>query len=336
MSKLEKQGNKWTFRYYENGAQKRKTIEAFTHTEAKQLQYEFLHNHKTGANKVFHITTQAFLQEYLNYSQTNKRPNTYKKDKYATSNILRLIKIPLLKDITPKHIEEYKTERAKEVKPISVNRELDVLKALFTKATEWKYITESPAKPVKNIKVSKRPPRYLDEEEIKRLIEKAEGIYKDMIIISLYTGFRISEVFNLQWKDIDLEKNLISVSPKHNWTPKNYEFRAIPINAQLKQYLLKIKPAKAKSKDYVINQGQPLNTLQVAFKKLFKQADIKDATFHTLRHTFASLLVISGISLYTVSQLLGHSKTDTTMIYAHLSKEHLKNSVDNLNFNIKS
>ncbi|MCA6073024.1 MAG: tyrosine-type recombinase/integrase [Endomicrobium sp.] len=55
-------------------------------------------------------------------------------------------------------------------------------------------------------------------------------------------------------------------------------------------------------------------------------------SFRTLRHTFDSCLVINEISLFTVSQLLGHSKIETTMTYAHLSKEHLKNSVDILDF----
>ena len=65
---------------------------------------------------------------------------------------------------------------------------------------------------------------------------------------------------------------------------------------------------------------------------LFNYVKIENATFHTLSHTFASHLVINGISLYTVSQLLGHTKLETTMISARLSKEHLKNSVEALKF----
>ncbi|MCA6070588.1 MAG: tyrosine-type recombinase/integrase [Endomicrobium sp.] len=54
----------------------------------------------------------------------------------------------------------------------------------------------------------------------------------------------------------------------------------------------------------------------------------------TLRHTFASKLTIQGVSIYTASQLLGHSNIKTTMIYAHLSKEHLMESIDILDYNI--
>jgi site-specific recombinase XerD len=89
---------------------------------------------------------------------------------------------------------------------------------------------------------------------------------------------------------------------------------------------------RVKETDFIILQRQPINTLFITFKKVFKKAQIKDVSFHTLRHTFASYLVINGISIYTVSKLLGHSKIETTMIYAHLSKEHLKASVDSLKF----
>jgi len=330
--KLEKRGNKWSFRYSDNGEQKRKTIEAYTFKDAQRLQVEFLSSIKGKSSKLIDVKLQAFIKEYLSYSETNKRPRSYRIDKYALTNLFDYIKVANIKDFTPRHIEEYKTERAKKIKPVSVNREIQTIKAMFNKAVEWKYLSESPAKSVKYIKQSVKPPRFLSKEEIKALLEAASGYQKDMIMIALYTGFRISEVLNLQWSDVDFTKNLISVNPKHDFTPKDYEFRAIPINAQLKAYLLKLKLSEAKDSDYIVPKTIIPNTIWVAFNKLFKKAGIKTASFHTLRHTFASHLVISGISLYTVSQLLGHSKIETTMIYAHLSKDHLKHSVDILNF----
>ncbi len=334
-SKLEKQGNYWTFRYRENGVQKRKTIgDAFiSRREAENLQIEFLHKQRSNdKNKVSDISLVAFLNEYLNYAHTNKRPATYRKDGYTKNNILNFIKKHNLKDITPQDIENYKTQRVREIQPVSVNRELESIKAMFNIAVKWKYLKESPAEHVKPIKLAKKPPRYLSKEETETLLNVASGKYKDMIMIALYTGFRIGEIFNLQWQDVDFIKNDIRVSPKHNWTPKDYEFRSIPIHPTLKEYLLKLRPETVEETDYLINHDQSMNTLFVAFRKLFKRANLKSVSFHTLRHTFASYLVISGVSLYTVSKLLGHSKIETTMIYAHLSEEHLKNSVDNLNF----
>ena len=88
---------------------------------------------------------------------------------------------------------------------------------------------ESPGRWVKCIKQQIRPPRYLDDEEIKVLKKTAKDFYKDMIEVGLYTGFRIGEVYALQWQDVDFAKNTISIMPKHNWTPKDYEFRTISL-----------------------------------------------------------------------------------------------------------
>lgn len=69
-------------------------------------------------------------------------------------------------------------------------------------------------------------------------------------MIALYTGFHFSEVLNLQWKDTDFTKEIVSINPKHNFTPKNYEFRTIPLNKELKEYLLSIIYKNQKRAEY--------------------------------------------------------------------------------------
>ena len=64
--------------------------------------------------------------------------------------------------------------------------------------------------------------------------------------------------------------------------------------------------------------------------KAYEKAEIEGATVHTLRHTFASHLVMQGVDLYTVSKLLGHSEIQTTQIYAHLAPDHLRAAITNL------
>jgi hypothetical protein len=75
-SKLEKQGDKWTFRYYEAETQKRKTIEAFSYKEARKLRLDFL-THRISPTKLKDTTFQAFCNEYLNYAKTNKRTHSF-------------------------------------------------------------------------------------------------------------------------------------------------------------------------------------------------------------------------------------------------------------------
>ena len=206
-SKLEKQGNKWTFRYYDDGKQKRKTIEAFSYKEAQKLQLDFLSSHDNNCGKLVNTTFDAFCNEYKRYSIANKRKLTTRNDISKIncfSNFLNLHKIVYLKDITSKHIEEFKIYRQKRISLRSINTEIAILGALFNKAVEWGYINVSPFKKVKMFKTPARPPRFLSNEEINTLLTTAEGIYKTMAVISLYTGFRISEVYNLYKNHYDL------------------------------------------------------------------------------------------------------------------------------------
>jgi hypothetical protein len=104
-SKLEKQGNKWTFRYYEDGTQKRKTIEVFSYKEAQKLQLDFL-SQRASPTKLKDVTFQAFCNEYLNYAKTNKRERTALIDSYAIKRMLMYLeqyRIIRLKDINSKH-----------------------------------------------------------------------------------------------------------------------------------------------------------------------------------------------------------------------------------------
>ena len=143
--RLEKQGDKWTFRYYDDGKQKRKTIKAFTFKEAQKLQLDFLSSHgNNSGKKLVNSTFDAFCNEYKKYSIANKRISTTRNDICRIncfSNFLKLRKIVYLKDITSKHIEDFKIYRQEEVISSSINTEIATLRALFNKAVEWDYIT---------------------------------------------------------------------------------------------------------------------------------------------------------------------------------------------------
>lgn len=227
----------------------------------------------------------------MSYSIANKRENTVKSDKRIIQKLKKVLlnlNITNISDITPKYLEDYKTNRINVLNPTSLNREIDCIKALFNKATEWNYISNNPAKHLKSLKKPIKQPRFLNSYEVKLLLNNSEQHIKHMIMIGIYTGFRISEVFNLQWKDINFEAETISVNPKHNFTPKSYEFRTIPLNKILKEYLFNLSKDKQLN-DYLFNEYfKRLDCVFMQLKKTFSKCKIKQATFHTLRHTFAN------------------------------------------------
>ena len=146
---------------------------------------------------------------------------------------------------------------------------------------------------------------------------------------------RRGEVINLEWKDIDFERRVIKIQIKENWQPKTGE-RDIPINARLFKLLGQLHKKRRKGSLVFYNSiGNKIhrNKLRTKLIQIAKKADISELTkLHTLRHTFASHLVMKGVDLASVQKLMGHADIKTTMIYSHLAPEHLKGAVDKLTF----
>lgn len=276
-------------------------------------------------------TWSSFVEEYLAYSKANKRPATFNLDVYVVKTFTELIKPTFVKDVMPLDIEKWKQERLKTVTPTSINIELCQIKALFSKAAEWKLIYENPAKNIKKIKPPPKTPRFLSKEEIQKLLRVAKGQLNLIIKTFILTGFRLSELLNFRWEDIDWNRKIITIQSHDDLQPKDYQIRTIPIRKELYADLSRIK----KTEGYVFtNQiGKRLDTskLQKEIKSAIKKAGLKPCRIHDLRHTFASQLVICGSELRDVKELLGHSSYTTTLKYAHLTKSRLNEAMDKLN-----
>jgi len=223
-------------------------------------------------------------------------------------------------------LEEFKLKRMEQVKSTSVNLEIRHLKAAFEMARKWGYIPSNPFQDVKQIKIkSNNLPKFLTKDQVKKLLDIIpDGNYKDLIQVYLYTGSRRNEALNLTWDDIDLEKGKIFIKET-----KSGESRIVPINSELSKILKSMDNGNPKlfnfSKWHVTHK----------FKKYLKKSGIKgweSFNVHTLRHTFASHLIMSGTDIYTVSKLLGHSSVAVTQMYAHLAPDYLRVSIERLKF----
>jgi len=102
------------------------------------------------------------------------------------------------------------------------------------------------------------------------------------------------------------------------------EIRAVPINDALYRELERVNKHKESAYVFCDKTGAPYGNVRKSFESAVKNARITDFTFHDLRHTFASHLVMKGCDLRTVQQLMGHKDIKMTMRYAHLSKAHLQ------------
>jgi len=310
------------------------------------------------------ITLEKFFELFLEYSRASHRPSTTDRYNTVIKNFTEFLKdypdITFISEISSEHIDRYKiyrksclvngngqvvkspelaTENSRRgVRAYTINFELDALRLLFNQAIKWGYIKENPTKWAKRLKVDDaKPPRFLTVEECQKLLETCPKELYPVYFTFLNTGMRKSELENLQWKDVDLKRCRIMIRFKENWQPKSGE-RDIPINDNLIEILSSLdKKRSKKSQDaYVFDVKQSShsrNWLRDQLIKIGKEAGIEGLTkLHTLRHTFASHLVMNGVDLPTVKKLMGHSDIQTTMIYAHLAPDHLEKAVGMLKY----
>lgn len=286
-----------------------------------------------------HIYFDEFSKEYLEYSRAIKAPESYRRDTTSMKSLLKSFASLTLPRITPRLIEKHKIKRSDEVSPRTINIELLCLSNMLGKAVAWGYIKDSPSKGVKLLKYQKRPPRFLTNEEIGLLLQNTSAWLKPIVTVMLNTGMRDGERRQLKFEHVDFKKRRVLIH-----APKTKDYRPVPLNneaLEMLQWLEQnyISPSTHKrtkrkkiQKDYIFchEDGSPVENIKKAFANACRKAGLKRVSPHTLRHTFASHLVMNGIDLTTVQRLLGHSSINTTMMYAHLTEDHLARGVEKL------
>jgi integrase len=143
-----------------------------------------------------------------------------------------------------------------------------------------------------------------------------------LVLLALNTGLRKGEIFGLRWSDINFGRALLVVRGEG---AKSGQSRYVPLNAEAIRVLTDWRGFITPEPVHVFpgrQDGEPLDDIKKAWAPLLKQAKIAGFTFHDLRHTFASKLVMAGVDLNTVRELLGHADIKMTLRYAHLAPEH--------------
>ncbi|HZX45270.1 MAG TPA: tyrosine-type recombinase/integrase [Candidatus Nanoarchaeia archaeon] len=171
-------------------------------------------------------------------------------------------------------------------------------------------------------KNSSKLPIVLSKEEIERLMNTTVNIKHRFIILLLYyTGIRVGELTGLDWKDMDLDRDII-----HLKTTKGSKDRVIFLHPMVKEYIQKFYP-KAEGLVFTVNgKKYSKRTIQAMIKTAQIRAGIsKRVTPHTLRHSFATHLLEGGADIRHIQMLLGHSNLQTTQVYTHVANKDIKN-----------
>jgi integrase/recombinase XerD len=219
--------------------------------------------------------------------------------------------------------------------PVSINRKISSIKALYRYLLRSKTISSNPAEDLELQKVRRKLPLTLSVDEVSAILEAANestplGLRDRVCLELLYSsGLRISELLTLKVSDLKMSDGLLSVIGKGN------KQRLVPFGNRarhsIEDYLNNGRPdllRKGSSPLLILNaRGGRLS--RMGFSKILRRYRIrsgvkKKVTAHTFRHSFATHLLEGGADLRAVQELLGHADISTTQIYTHVDREYLK------------
>ncbi len=281
-------------------------------------------NSKLNQSQV--ITLGKFYHEYyVPHIKTSKK--SYRQDmNFYKNHILSIWKDIPMDNITRAIINKKHSSLVQDNKlsPNTANKLIKYLSHTYNLALNWEIdgIKENPTSKIKLFAVTNIIERFLTKEETISILNEASKIntpyIKSIIEFLMLTGARKQEVLTAQWKYIDLKNKL--------WTiplTKSGKVRRVPITPQLEKIIEYI-PKNSEIYLFPSNYtGEPMKNFEHHWYKIRKEVGLDDLRIHDLRHSFASVLVNSGRSLYEVQHLLGHSNVSVTQRYAHLTQNSL-------------
>ncbi len=230
-------------------------------------------------------------------------------------------------------------QKKKSISPSTIARQIAALKGFFRFLCLEDLLETDPTIYIETPKLKKKLPYILTVEEVDTLLQEPHGLEpmqlrdKAMLELLYATGMRVSEMINLNMKQVHMELAFVRCIGKGN------KERIIPMGSYatkcVKEYLEKGRPHLIRNPQettlFINHHGKRMTRqgFWKIIKKHAKKAGInKDITPHTLRHSFATHLLANGADLRSVQELLGHADVSTTQIYTHLNKKRLKEVYD--------
>lgn len=287
------------------------------------------------------VRLEAFLKDFRAFSERTHARQTFLVNRRVGKLFLKHIGNVNLETIKPLDVERFKNSRlgairrnskTETVRPTSVNIELRTIKAMFGYAVKWGLLEKSPFKGVTFVRIPQQPPAYLTAEQVKKLLEKVNREdLRAIIVFAVNTGMRRGEIMNLRWEHCDFANRVITVTSFEEFRTKTGRVNHVPMN-EVVYHLLNQRPRSSEFV-FVDNRGRRIaeNFVTHEFKEYVRAAGLPETIhFHSLRHSFCSLLAKAGVPIFDIQKLVNHSQVSTTMVYSHLSPEHLRQSVEKL------
>lgn len=232
-------------------------------------------------------------------------------------------------------------------KPGTIHTYHRVLSAVLHQAVKWKYIDSNPAERADLPSIAHRRAKYLDEPDAWRLLDLLQAepiIWRAIITFDLLSGLRRAELLGLRWCDVDLDSRVLLIRQTWNYVPGEGCYTDTPKTEGSERYLKISQTAvdllrgvqqwqeqqaavlgdawnNEDDRVFTREDGKPLfpDSISKWFTTFVRRSGLPPVTVHSLRHTYASLMIADGTPLVNVSHSLGHAQVSTTTnIYAHV------------------
>jgi len=276
-------------------------------------------------------TVKDLADDYLErYAVPNKRESSIRNDRQMLDGII-LPRLATLKvgEVARRDIEPLLI--AMKTTPYRANRVRALLSKMFGLAEQWGWCTGNPVKGIAKYGEERRE-RWLSPDEVARLAEvlarHPNQRAATVVRLLLLTGARKTEVMHASWDQFDLER-AVWTKPAHFTKQKRaHHFPLSDAAVALLTDLRRQAPGDARFLFPGEVPGQPIQDIKKFWSEVRVSVGVADARLHDLRHTFASHLVSSGVSLPIVGRLLGHTQAQTTERYAHLADDPLREAAN--------
>ncbi len=274
-------------------------------------------------------TVVDLANDYLERHAQRKRDKSLKEDhRLLKGHIIPALGSMKVATIDRRAIEDLHKKLGK--CPYQANRAIAVVSKMFALAVSWGWRADNPVIGIQKYQEEKRD-RWLDEGELQRLwtvLDKyPQHLTAYIFKFLLLTGARKGEAMQATWDQFNLEKG-IWTKPSHLTKQKKTEH--LPLSEQTLGILQEIKKLGGGSIYLFPGRvtGQPIKEIKTFWRTVIKAAKLENLRIHDLRHTHASYLVSSGLSLSIVGKLLGHTQASTTQRYAHLADAPLRQAAE--------
>ena len=295
-----------------------------TDTSAARRAYKAIQR-EALAGKVADITGQctktlgSFQTEYLEWADDAiTSDSTRRANRLGLSKLVAVAGTSIKLDrVGQKHIDDMIAGcRRNGNKTGAINNYIRHAKTVLNKAVDWKYVKKNPLRDVKQLPQEKKLPGYIQGNELSRLLSGIKDIdLRRMITAYIATGRRRSELVGLMWEDVNLDTGRYVTKVSKSMRERGYK-----INRLFYSVLMSIGP---KESGPVFERWRHPDTVSHRVKEALVKAGFGHLSLHSLRHTFASLKAAEGRTLLEIQQLLGHADIKATLIYSHLTDDHI-------------